>query len=632
MCGICGFVDFRKKHKPDILNRMVQALNHRGPDGHGTSVFESIDASIGLGHTRLSIIDLTVGGKQPMQFGSLNIVFNGEVYNYKEIRKELLGLGHIFNTESDTEVVLHAVSEWGQAAVNRFIGMFVYAVYDSSENTLSITRDRPGVKPLYYFFRDGVFLFGSELKSLMAHPAFEKIIDHRSVSNYFRLGYVPAPDSIFQNCHKLEPGHQLVLSLKDRQVDVKQYWSVTDYFRQPKLEIDYSLAQSELKAILYSSCKYRMVADVPVGVFLSGGYDSTAVTALLQTEMTDKLKTFTIGFQEGNNEAPFARKVAAYLGTDHSEYICTAKDAQDIIPTLSYFFDEPFGDSSAIPTSLVSKLARKHLTVALSADGGDEVFCGYKAHFNLFQRNRLLNQVPSFLKPYLQGIAPYVRETGLPLGDVFRHKAASAFESLSRNEVLQAQVLFRNMREMPSSYVRALLNIDDKPYMTPYNSGDIVGFHHFIEQAMSADYLSYLPDDILTKVDRATMMVSLEGREPLLDHRIIEFAARLPVSYKYAGGSNGKKILKDIVHKLVPIELMDRPKSGFSIPIASWLRGELSYLLEEYLNEEAIGESGLFNVEFTLNQIRNFKNGKDGYFLNIWYLLMFQMWYAQWMK
>ncbi len=630
MCGITGFIDFNKSSSEEILKQMVKVIDHRGPDDSGAELIVTREANLGFGQSRLSIIDLSEAGHQPMHFEDLTIVFNGEIYNYKEIKEELITLGHIFISNSDTEVILHAMKEWGDKAVNKFIGMFSFVLFSHLENTVKIFRDRPGVKPLYYSYKNGIFLFGSELKSLMAHPSFDKTINKSVLPQYLNLEYISAPDSIFLECKKVMPGHCVILDLSNKEIKTIKYWDVSDYYKESKLDISYEEAKSELHNLLISSFQYRMVADVPVGVFLSGGYDSTAVAAILQANSSQKLRTFTIGFEEGNNEAPFASQTAQALGTDHTEYICTSKEAQSIVLDLPFFFDEPFGDSSAIPTTLVSQVAVKEVTVALSADGGDEIFAGYGSYFSAMQLNEKLNKVPNILKSYLSRFNRLVKDYGSFLEPSLQHKAASAFESLDTDSKSQFYKLYKLMREKPKSYINAFFTNQFQSAPSAYEF-DYNGFHDDLDIALVGDYKSYLQDDILTKVDRATMSVSLEGREPLLDHRIVEFAARLPINFKYGGGNNGKIILKDIVHEYLPKEMMDRPKAGFSLPIYSWLRKDLSYLIDEYLSEESLGWSGIWNVPFVYSQVKLFKDRKLHYTPVIWYLLMFQMWWKRWM-
>ncbi|MEI7526682.1 MAG: asparagine synthase (glutamine-hydrolyzing), partial [Mariniphaga sp.] len=377
MCGICGYIS-QKSLDSSIISNMVGTLRHRGPDDLGFEIKETATGQqLAISQARLSIIDLTASGHQPMSYRHLTTVFNGEIYNYNEIKAELRTLGHKFTSDSDTEVLLQAFDEWGMDCVHRFIGMFAFVIYHAKQNKLYCCRDRAGVKPFYYSIQDGNFIFGSELKAFHSHPGFEKEIDHHAVSLFFKYRYIPAPYSIFRHTFKLMPGTWLVYDITSQHHESTTYWDIVSTYSQPLLNISYKDAKSELKKILTSACNYRMVADVPVGIFLSGGYDSTLITALIQEGSPSRLKTFTIGFTEGNNEAPFAKETASILGTDHTEYYCTEKEALEIIPELPYYYDEPFADSSAIPTILVSQLARKQVTVALSADAGDEIFIGY---------------------------------------------------------------------------------------------------------------------------------------------------------------------------------------------------------------------------------------------------------------
>ncbi|MFN3952778.1 MAG: asparagine synthase (glutamine-hydrolyzing) [Thermaurantimonas sp.] len=629
MCGIAGFVTEKLPNQEKVLEKMIGTLSHRGPDDKGAELFIHNGCTIALGQVRLSIIDLSEAGHQPMHFGPYSIVFNGEIYNYVEIRTKLQKLGHSFVSQSDTEVILHAYDEWGQACVEYMIGMFAFVIYDRRSDMLWACRDRAGVKPFYYYFFEGTFVFASELKAFHSFPLFKKEIDTAALALYFHYGYIPAPHSIFSHTYKLMPGHSLIYSIDNKTCQVKPYWQVTDFYRMPKLSIDYSEAKQAVKDILLSACSYRMVADVPVGVFLSGGYDSTAVTAILQHNRAERLKTFTIGFREGNNEAPYARATADYLGTDHTEYLCTSKEAQEIIPTLPYYYDEPFADSSAIPTMLVSRIARQSVTVALSADAGDEVFAGYDSYSSLHKKLQLLDLIPNGLKIPVSNLAKGFEKWVPTRYPAFKHKLFGVAEAMHPDTFTQAAVLFRLMNSLPNSYFSRLFTDRVTPHATP-SEMDVVGFHDPIDIALAIDYQMYLQNDILTKVDRATMSVSLEGREPLLDHRIIEFVARLPLSFKFDGKTQ-KKILKDIVHEYVPKSMMDRPKAGFSLPIYSWLKGDLRYLIDEFLCEDSLKESGLFRVDFLKKQVDLFVSDQLHYKPFIWKLLMFQMWYKKWM-
>lgn len=631
MCGIAGFIDYTKKASTENLKAMVASLHHRGPDDSGAETFENEYCLIGLGHARLSIIDLSHGGHQPMHFKHLSCVFNGEVYNFREIKDELIALGHEFTSNSDTEVILHAYDEWGLDAVHRFIGMFVFTIYNRVTNTLSVSRDRAGVKPLFYFQSEDHFLFGSELKALMSHPNFKKEIAPEVLAEFLQYGYVAAPNSIFKGTFKLEPGHHLTINLSSKRMEIEKYWDPYTYYSQPKLELSYDEAKHQLHELMKSACQYRMVADVPVGVFLSGGYDSTAVTSILQRQSQEKIKTFTIGFEDGNNEAPFAKETAEYLGTDHTEYFCSTKEAQEIIKDLPFYYDEPFGDSSAIPTILVSRLAKQKVTVALSADAGDELFFGYRSYFQQLRNLNTLKKVPKVIKPWMSLMAPHVKNWFR--NEAAAHKASSFLASLNLSKNVEAARLYYYAKRKPEEYIAKFLNAkpDSKNYekdmIRAKNLGQAEDFF------MLNDYQDYLQNDILTKVDRATMSVSLEGREPFLDHRLLEFSARLPLGFKYGNRSKiGKDILRDIVHEYVPREMMERPKAGFSIPVLKWLRKDLYFLQEKFFSEKALATSGLFNVPFVMAEIKKFNEEKMHYTPIIWYILMFQMWYFRWIK
>ncbi len=627
MCGICGFIDFNFKSDFTVLVSMVSSLHHRGPDDKGCDIYSTSCASIGLGHSRLSILDLSSAGHQPMNYKDLSIVLNGEIYNFKELRSDLRKLGHFFISESDTEVVLHAFSEWGTSCISKFIGMFVFVIFNKETQEVTFVRDRAGVKPLFYYWHNGLFLFASELKAFQQHPGFVKKLSLNAVHQYMDFGYVPSPYCIFENCSKLNPGHFLKFSINKKESEITKYWDIKDYYCLPSLNLSYNEAKLEVEKLLHSAFEYRMVSDVPVGVFLSGGYDSTAVVSILQSDSMNKLKTFTIGFEEGNNEAPYAKQIAQYIGTDHKEYYCKTKEAQEIIPMLPYYYDEPFADSSAIPTILVSKLARQSVTVALSADAGDEIFAGYD-NYNTFLNNlALIDKVPAFLHKTISKLAS-VGTIFLP-DSFLNHKFSVLSNILSIDKKQIPQALLHSYQKMNRTTKRNLFNFNETDQQTIFDD-DFSRFKDSLSIALATDYSIYLQNDILTKVDRATMSVSLEGREPFLDHRIIEFAAQLPSSFKY--GHTQKMILKDIVYKYVPKQLMDRPKTGFSIPVYSWLKDDLSYLLEENLNSTVIAKTGLFNPIYVQKLKRNFMNGQLYDPAIIWKLLQFQMWYNMWIK
>jgi asparagine synthase (glutamine-hydrolysing) len=633
MCGIAGFIDFTNSSTLLTLEKMIGSLRHRGPDDLGFEIYNLQTVKLGFAQARLSIIDLSQAAHQPMHYLHLSIVFNGEIYNYKKIKDELASLGHVFNSESDTEVILHAFAQWGIDSIQHFIGMFAIVIFDRKNELIYFINDRVGVKPLYYYFKNGLFLFGSELKAFHQHERFIPLIDKVSIRLYFQNihhGYIPAPYTIFEDTYKLEQGSILKLDLNTKKVSLTKYWDLTSFYLKPKLSLSFEEASSELHKLLQSAFSYRMVSDVPVGIFLSGGYDSTAVTAILQGMQTNKIKTFTIGFDEGNNETPFAKQTSNLLRTEHYEYICTTKEAQSIIPHLPYYYDEPFADSSAIPTILVSQLAKEHVSVSLSADGGDEIFSGYDRYVKLLKNLKTLNRIPDPLKPIAPTILHLINNLIPESKSDLKHKVTIYAKSLNRNKLQQSINLFQLSFTLPINIYNRIFaeNINIDNFMQTIGTKDSFDA---IELALLWDFRFYLQNDIMTKVDRACMSVSLEGREPLLDHRIIEFAAQLPFSYKFDGVTT-KRILKNIVHRYVPENMMNRPKAGFTLPIYSWLRADLSYLLNEYLNSNALKASGLFNVNYVENIIAEFKINKFYYQPLIWKLLMFQMWYFRWME
>ncbi len=634
MCGITGFIDFARSSSENTLERMTNTLFHRGPDGSGIQLLNEVKAQIGFGHRRLSIIDLSEHGTQPMQFEHLWICFNGEIYNYQEIKDELSSLGHSFVGGSDTEMILHAYAQWGKACIDKFIGMFAIVLYDTKANTIFCVRDRAGVKPFFYYKQGDLFLFASELKAFHQHPKFQKKINLAAVGAFMQYGNVPTPHCIFEDCYKLEPGHSLTLNLENQTVQIERYWNVYDAYNQPKTSISFEEAKTETEKILSSACEYRMVADVPVGVFLSGGYDSACVTSLLQKNRTEKLKTFTIAVPDiGLNEAPYAKDVAKHLGTDHTEIECTQKDATDLIVDLPFYYDEPFADSSAIPTTLVSIMARKNVTVALSADAGDEVFAGYNRYDYLMRYGKKMEQLPGFVRKSMAGMMDLIPSDKIPvLKNKYNfHNRYEKLKGILRNPSSEQIMLSLSQQFTDEQLKNVLKNANFEALPTHYRSKELKAeFSTPLTYMMAIDYQTYLLDDILQKVDRATMTASLEGREPFLDHRVIEWAATLPDDFKYHNGEK-KYILKEIVHDYIPKELMDRPKMGFAIPIAHWLQNDLRELVEEHLSEKKIVEQGIFNWEFVAKLKADFFGGKKEFDVKLWYLLMFQMWFGKWM-
>jgi asparagine synthase (glutamine-hydrolysing) len=631
MCGITGFCDFTKRSSAKELSAMRDALVHRGPDAKGQLIHELEVATIGLGHRRLSILDLSSGGVQPMIFENLELVYNGEVYNFQTIRDELESLGYTFHTQSDTEVLLKAYHAWGLKALDKFRGMFAMAIFDKGQETLILIRDRAGVKPLYWYFKDGLFLFASELKSFHEHPNFQKEIDQDVLAQYLQHGYVLQPYSIFKSTQQLEAGHTLKIDFAMQKIEKKSYWSVSKFYEKPKLTLTDEEAITQTESILKEAFNYRMVSDVPVGTFLSGGYDSSLVTALLQADRDTKINTFTIGFKEkGYDEAPHAKAVANHLGTNHTEYYCTHRDALEVIPKLAEIYDEPFGDASAIPTVLVSQLAREKVTVSLSADGGDEIFAGYGAYDNLLNLEKKFKKIPHGFKKMGISMLEMVNPSYIPFTDNL-YNFEIRYEKIKKMLMAQnvAELLEQSYEQYSKSELNRLLLKKPHKLKTGFDI-DVSNLENSLDQMLMVDYKTYMADDILTKVDRATMSVGLEGREPFLDAKIIEFAAQLPNEMKYRNGEK-KWVLKEITHKYIPKSMMDRPKMGFSPPITEWFRVELKSYFLHYLSRERLEKEGLFNPDEVIRLRDAYLGGKNVSVQRLWSILMFEMWYERWM-
>lgn len=629
MCGVAGFSDFIKKSDLTVLRAMTDVIADRGPDDQGQVLEDFPETTIGLGHRRLSILDLSPLGHQPYKYNTFKLVFNGEIYNFKEIREKLIARGYSFQSNSDTEVIIKAFEAYGISCVQDFIGMFSFALLDTTTQKLYLVRDRAGVKPMHWYWKDDLFLFGSELKSFHCHPRFTKEMDLDSLALYFQYSYIPAPYTVFKNTHKLKPGHFLELDLKRKSIQIHKYWDVIDFYNKPKLDISYQEAEQEVEKLLKSACEYRMISDVPVGVFLSGGYDSSAVASILQAGRIEKLKTFTIGFDEPKyNEAPHAKKVANHLGTDHTEYYCTHKEAFDIIPSLPDIYDEPFGDNSIIPTTLVSQVAIKKVKVALSADGGDEIFAGYPK----FQMALNYSQkFPTWLSEGISKTMGLVNPEHIPFtrqafNFATRYKKIQLI--LGQHDPVFAMKIISQFNT--DSELKKRLKFTFAERKTDFDIGSEINTgNDEINRMLAIDFRTFLVDNNLTKVDRATMSVSLEGREPLLDHRIIEFVSQLPSHFKYQEGRT-KIILKNIVHKYVPPAIMDRPKMGFIVPIMGWFKNELKDLIMHHLSDNRLTSEGLFNHQEVIALRDRYLRGDMENIQKIWHLLIFQMWKERW--
>lgn len=632
MCGIAGFLS--EPGAADVLaataSRMAKALSHRGPDAAGT--WTDSAAGLALGHRRLSIIDLSAGASQPMvsPCGRFALVYNGELYNYTDLRKDLDREGERFTSDSDTEVLLRALSRWGlEKALERSVGMFAFALWDREERTLSLARDRFGEKPLYYAFVDReTFVFGSELKALTLHPRLSPNIDVGALALYMRYQYIPSPYSIFAGVRKLEPSHWLRVSRDGAGTlheAMGRYWSL------PRIAADGASGRADevtpemrrqIEHSLRRAVRSQMVADVPLGAFLSGGIDSSLVVALMQDESSRPVKTFTIGFSDPKyDESAAARAVAAHLGTDHTELVLQPKDVLPLIPKLSTIYDEPFADSSQIPTYLVAELARRHVTVALSGDGGDELFGGYSRYQSARRTSRIL-RIPRPLRAVAARALKRATSAHLPFVDGRRAQKAEAISRLL--PATDAQTLYRGLLSVwkdPGDIVQSAAEPPD----AFIDRGIWSTVPTMVDSMMLLDSVTYLPDDILTKVDRAAMAVSLEGRVPLLDHRIAELAWTLPLRAKL-DGATGKRILRDVLAKFVPRPLFERPKAGFGIPIGSWLRGALRPWAEELLRPTKVRQHGLLNASRVQATWQQHLSGERDWTFRLWTILMLQAW------
>ncbi len=638
MCGIVGIVGPGSRSSIDAI---TDCILHRGPDGRG--VWSSEDGRLALGHRRLSIIDPRVISGQPMwsQDGKYIIVFNGEIYNFQELRVKLAGVS--WRTTSDTEVLVELIAKVGvEETLRQINGMFAFAVYDVDKCELSIARDRLGEKPLYYGTVGRDFVFASELKAFATYPGFKRSIDRDSLALYLRYCYVPAPRTIYEGVRKLEPAQYLTVKVSDAGASspvIRSYWDFKSVAEagvggSPLSESD---ALDQLDAQLRKSVASRMVSDVPLGAFLSGGYDSTLVVAMM-CQSASQVKTFSIGMQEeGYNEADHAREVARHLGTHHTELMVTADDAMALIPQMPKTYCEPFADASQIPTCLVASLARKHVTVALSGDGGDELFGGYNRHFWASPIWRKLERIPGWLR---SGAGQVLKATTVKQLDfvyaMLKQVTRSSGGTSRPGEKLQklagvmhakTQAQFYQLLTSAIQNPNELLVHGREPLDSITDATKHAKVSNFADLMMYLDTITYLPDDILTKVDRATMAVSLEARVPLLDHELVEYAWRMPQSLKIRNGE-GKWALKQIVHRYVPEKLMNRPKMGFSIPIGQWLRGPLKSWAEELLDHDRLAADGFFKPQLVQRMLQTHLSGRGQLENQLWNLLMFQSWNA----
>lgn len=641
MCGIAGFLTWRGT-PADLLQRQVKAMTdaiaYRGPDADTNWVDPG--AGLALGHRRLAIVDLTPTGAQPMLSANERFVicYNGEIFNAADVARDLPGIN--FRGTSDTEVLLEACVAWGvEAAVSRFIGMFAFALWDRKERRIWLVRDRLGIKPVYWTKQSTAqgqaLLFGSELKALTAYPDWQPKLDRAALAGYLRYGYVPAPRSIYEGVQKLPPGHVLRIDA-DGTETLTCFWNLRQIARDGVRHRDTRPEAEQLEVLhelLKDAVKRRMLADVPLGAFLSGGIDSSTVVALMQAQSTQPVKTFSIGFRdEAFNEADHARAVATHLGTDHTELVIDPAHARDVIPDLPFMYDEPFSDSSQIPTFLVSKLAREKVTVSLSGDGGDEIFAGYVRYLGIDRVWNAVGAVPAPLRRMgagaLQLLSPDAWDA--LFGPVpARHKPKFLGDKIHKGAAILAEA-------DPDAMYGALVSQWDGEALVNHGIARPPGdaslrddLPETIARLRYRDMITYLPDDILTKVDRASMAVALEARVPLLDHRVVEYAWTLPPD-RLLQGNQGKKLLRQVLYKYVPREMVERPKTGFGMPVGDWLRGPLREWAESLLSEAKLRQDGLIDPAPVRLRWQEHLSGKRNWQHSLWTVLMFQAWRARW--
>ncbi|MDB4470831.1 asparagine synthase (glutamine-hydrolyzing) [Deltaproteobacteria bacterium] len=622
MCGIAGYIDLTQQAEHPLIEKMTRSMHHRGPDGEGYH----LDGPVALGHRRLSIIDLT-GGKQPMadDSGRYWITFNGEIYNFPELREQLKKQGHQFLTRCDTETILATYKQFGENCVDHLRGMFAFVIWDSLGKTLFLARDRVGKKPLYYHFDEKRFVFASEVKAILEHPVIERELDHSALADYLQLQYVPFPKTIFRQVKKLPPGYTLKIDLSNDglQATERKYW---DLHYAPDSSLSESDWCEQLREKLAEAVRIRMISDVPLGAFLSGGVDSSAVVAFMAKAQSAPVKTFSIGFKEEDfSELKYARQIAEQFGTEHHEYV-VEPDAMDVLPKLAWEFDEPFADSSAVPTYYVSKLARENVTVILSGDGGDETFAGYGRYPWAVDMTKY-DVIPDGLKKLMFGVPSALMPDGMRGKGMLRHLSKNPFGRyaglVSQGESTYFQGLFSDAfkNSLPQNY-------SADPFLQTYFDG--CNSNDYLTRIQYLDTKTYLPEDIMTKVDRASMLCSLETRAPLLDHEFLELAAKIPSNLKLKNGTT-KYILKKSLEGILPDNILYRKKMGFGVPLVHWFKEDLVNYARDILFSTEAKQRGYFNMQQIENVLDNHQKAGRDLSPRIWGLLFFEHWCKNWL-
>lgn len=640
MCGIAGFVSLNIVDYKSVLKAMVAKMNHRGPDSNG--IWHNENCNVGLGHARLAIVDLSISGHQPMNSisGRYTMVFNGEIYNHVSIRKKLDAAKRInWKGTSDTETLLVAIENWGlNKTLENCVGMFAIALWDSKEEKITLARDRMGEKPLYYGWVNGNFVFASELKPIQSFPLFSNPINRNALSLFLKHCSIPDPYSIYEDVYKLEPGTILSIDVKSKAIKKERYWSIEKMANEnndPTFTGSSEQAVENLEQLLHEAVQLQMQADVPLGAFLSGGVDSSVIVALMQTQSDKKVNTFSIGFdQKEYNEANHAKKVANHIGTNHREAYMTGKEVSDIVPLLPKIYAEPFSESSQIPTYLVAEIAKKEVTVSLSGDAGDELFCGYSRYQLANQSWNKSSRIPYFLRHSVSKLI-----SNLPIGLLevllkpFEGKTNMNGHKINPVDRLLKVVPLLNFNKRKELYSKGFMthNLDATDWVLKSEETkslfetNKLEMDSFFSEMMAVDLMTYLPNNNLAKVDRASMANSLETRVPLLDHRIVDFAMSLPIEYKLRNGVD-KWVLREVLYKYVPKKLIERPKMGFGVPLAEWLRGPLKEWCENLLNKKRLDEEGFFDSKIIRTKWKEHLEKKRNWQAQLWDVIVFQDW------